>query len=385
MRGASLTANLFGGFPGARFIGPEERKEVLEVLAAQSPYRFYGLKLPKKTQTLEGFCRNLFQRKYALAVSSGTAALHVALFSLEVGRGDEVILPAYGWSANLMAILALGAVPVIAPVDESWGLEAVSLASCVTKRTKAILAVHMRGYPCNLKAILQFSRAQGIRVLEDGAQCLGGKIGDQAVGSMGDVSILSFQSHKLVTSGEGGMFLTDDRQVYERACRFHDLGMLRRAGDLDPTGPRAIQSLGLNYRLSELQSALLLAQLKKIPLVLRALRKIGRRAKGTLQPLLRKFSLEERRRISDTQPNGAFLCLMAQTKRGADQAWRGLRKQGMPVRKCLERDPHHFRTWRDFMDSSGFHYRCSKPERLEKFLERGLFLELNPIPNKRYE
>lgn len=379
------TKTLFGGFPGARFIGKEEQEEILSVLDAQSPYRFYGLNLLKKAEKLEALSRSLFQRSYALAVSSGTAALHTALFSLGVNKGDEVILPAYAWSADLMAILALGAIPVIASIDETLGLDSSSLASCISRKTKVIIAVHMRGYPCNLERIVNFCKAQRIFVLEDGAQCLDGKIDGKPVGSMGDVSILSFQYHKFATSGEGGMLLTNDPKLYERACRFHDLGMFRKAGDPDPEGSMAIQSLGLNYRISELQAAFLLAQLERMSVVRKSLTRTRERARKVLEPFCREFGLKERLLSPRAEPNGAFLCLTAPNKRKMDEAWNELREKDVTVGRCSQQDPHHFMVWKKFMDHSGLEYRCVATNRSVKFLERNLFFELNPLPASKGE
>jgi len=371
---------LFGGFPGARFIDKEERRQVLSVLNAKSPYRFYGLNLLKKTEQLERLCRKLFQRKYALAASSGTAALHIALFSLGVTKDDEVILPAYAWSADLMAILALGAIPVIAPIDDNLNLDVSSLASCITKKTKAVIAVHMRGYPCDLKKIINLCKARRISVIEDVAQCLGGRINGNPVGSMGQVSILSFQYHKFVTSGEGGMVLTNDPKLYEKARRFHDLGMFRKAEKPDPEGIETIGSFGLNYRLTELQAAFLLAQLRKLATIRKSLMKTRERVKKTLEVFYTKCELKERLLPLGAEFNGAFLCLIAQNKRKANGAWHQLRHKGIPIGRCSRLDAHHFTVWTKFMERNGFKYRCLARKRSLGFLERSFFLELNSLP-----
>ena len=166
--------NLFGGFPGGRFIGSEELAAVAAVLRSRTPYRFYGLSEPKQVASLEDTCCEQFERKHALAVTSGTAALQAALFAVGVSEGDEVILPAYAWGSDLMAVVDRGGVPVIAPLDDTLGLDPEALEECMSERTRAILALHMRGAPCALTRIIELARARGIRVIEDGAQCLGG-------------------------------------------------------------------------------------------------------------------------------------------------------------------------------------------------------------------
>jgi 8-amino-3,8-dideoxy-alpha-D-manno-octulosonate transaminase len=370
----------FGGFPGARFIGAEEREALSEVVAARSPYRFYGIELLGKAEALEGFCRGAFKRRHALALSSGTAALHAALHAVGVGAGDEVVLPAYAWSSDLMAVLALGGVPVIAPLDETLGLDPASLRSCLTDRTKAVIAVHMRGYPCDLGGISAAVRGKGVRVIEDGAQCLGGAVDGKEVGTGGDVAVLSFQYNKLVTSGEGGMLLTDDPGFHERAYRFHDLGMLRKGGEADPEGETAIGSLGLNYRVSELQAAFLLPQLKRKDQILAALGKVHDRVMEALTASCAESGLEERLLPHGGQSNRAFFCLRADSADGARLARETLCRQGAPFQSCARLDGHHFQVWRHYLKRERRPSRIVEGDRSEELLRRHLFVELNPLP-----
>ncbi|MBF0473303.1 MAG: aminotransferase class V-fold PLP-dependent enzyme [Nitrospirae bacterium] len=368
--------NLFGGYPGARYIGTEELSGVTDIVNSRSPYRFYGLDLLKRTEELEALCSKRFMRGYALAVSSGTAALHTALYSAGVRSGDEVILPGYAWSADLMAILALSAVPVIAPIDKTLGLDADALVDCITKKTKAIIAVHMRGVPCDIIQIINIAKKHGVKVIEDGAQCIGGLISGEPVGGVGDISVLSFQFNKLITSGEGGVVLTNDAEIYERARAFHDLGMLRMAGNADPEGLEGIKSLGLNYRLSELQSAFLIPQIDKIDMVLAGLRGNFRLAVESLRPIMDEFGLSIRDMIRDTSPNHAFLGLTAESKGSFDAACMKMKDLGLPIQLAGRIDGHHFRTWAAFMDREGWEYRLHKPEQSEEFLNRMMFLEI---------
>ena len=349
----------------------------MQVLAARSPYRFHGLRLLRRCEALEAACRVRMRRRHALALSSGTAALHTALAALEVGPGDEVILPAYAWSADLMAVLAVGAVPVIAPIDETLGLDPRRLPECATRRTRAVVAVHMRGVPCDLRAIAAFARQHRIAVIEDGAQCLGGRVEGRPVGSGGDVSVLSFQYNKLVTAGEGGMLLTDDRRVYERARRFHDLGMRRNAGEADPAGLRCIESFGLNYRMSELQAAVLLEQVKKMPMILAGLRAAARRASASLGPAARSLGLAPRPAVKGTEPNQAFLCLQADEGRAAARAAHALRRQGLPVQRASRLDGHHPAAWQAYLRRARVPFRAVGVTPSTAILNRTLFLEIN--------
>lgn len=372
-----MKKNLFGGFPGGRFIGKEELAEVAKVIKARSPYRFYGLSLQNKTEALEDLCRKIFRRKYALAVSSGTAALHTALFASGVEKKSEVILPAYAWSSDLMAVLALGAHPVIAPIDETLGLDPAMLEACITDRTKVIIAVHMRGYPCDLKRIWRIAKKKGIKVIEDGAQCIGGRIARNPVGALGDISVFSFQYNKLVTCGEGGALLTDNEVFYRRAYRFHDLGMLRRPGKADPEGIGAMGSLGLNYRLSELQAAALIPQLKKMPAILKKLKKNHRLATAGISALCKRFNLSIRESAPGCEPNYAFLCLSAKMKRDAKEAYIALNRLKVPVQKSSCLDGHNFKVWKDFMKRENFIFKSVGDARSRSILEKSLYIEIN--------
>ena len=369
--------NFFGGFPGGRFIGKEELESVSGVLQSRTPYRFYGLSDPTQVSALENTCCEVFQRKYSLAVTSGTAALQAALFAVGVSEGDEVIVPAYGWGSDLMAILDRGAVPVIAPLDDTWGLDTGALEGCISDRTRAILAIHMRGSPCQLSRVCEIAQTRGIRVIEDGAQCMGGLVGGRPVGSTGDVSILSFQYHKLVTAGEGGVVLTDNSDFYERAYRFHDLGMFRRSGDPDPEGLESLMTFGLNLRMGEMHAAVLLAQFKKIPHILARLKQVYGLGLDAVDSVCKKFSLCERRLIDRTERNHAFLCFTAENRQSANQATQALVEQDVPVQQCGRIDAHHFRAWEAFLKRDRRPYRLIATDQDSDLLERSLFVEIN--------
>jgi 8-amino-3,8-dideoxy-alpha-D-manno-octulosonate transaminase len=215
--------------------------------------------------------------KYVLGVTSGTAALHCALTALGVGPGDEVILPAWTWYACYNAVLLTGALPVFAETDESFMVDPEDLEKKITPQTKAVMVVHLYGAPANMDAITDVARRHNIKVLEDCAQCAGGRYKGKRVGSIGDIGAFSFQLHKTITSGEGGAVVTNDPLLYERAVRFHDLGLLR-----PPTkailGGAAMPGgfLGTNYRMNEMVGAVMGAQLKKLDTILEALRERAR-------------------------------------------------------------------------------------------------------------
>ena len=373
-----MDPNLFGGYPGARMIGEEEIAAVSDVVRARSPYRFYGMEPKRRAEALEAALACFTGRRRTLAVSSGTAALHVALHAVGVRAGDEVVIPAYGWSANIMAVLAVGGQPVIAPIDETLGLDPERLDECFSDKTRAVIGVHMRGYPCDLTGVIAAAESRGIRVIEDGAQCIGGTISGAPVGAKGDISIFSFQYNKLITGGEGGAVMAEDENLITRARRFHDLGMLREVGAPDPEGDNCIDGFGLNYRLGEMPAAMTLVQLSKVGEILSNLAAVRERALDALAEVIAEFGLSERPAAPETAPNNAFLCLQAADGETAAAAVERLRELRLPVHHSGRVDPHHFQTWTAFLERDRASYRCVAGAESVTALNRNLFLELNP-------
>jgi 8-amino-3,8-dideoxy-alpha-D-manno-octulosonate transaminase len=217
------------------------------------------------------------QTRYALGVTSGTAALQCAVAALEIGPGDEVILPAWTWHSCFNAIVLAGALPVFAEIDESFNIDPDDLESKLTPQTRAIMAVHLQGNPCDMDRILSIARKHKCRVIEDCAQSVGASYKGRPLGSMADISIYSLQLNKTITTGEGGAVVTNDPVLFERASRFHDLGSLRVPHE-KVTGGRRLDSFpGTNFRMSEFTGAVLLAQLRKLDTVVNDVRKNARR------------------------------------------------------------------------------------------------------------
>lgn len=213
--------------------------------------------------TLEKEFRELVGTQFALAVTSGSAALEVALGALGIGPGDEVIVPAWSWVSCFTAVVRVGGKPVLAEIDDTFCLDPKEISRLRTSRTKAVLVVHYQGVPAEMNSICAEARKTGIAVLEDCAQSPGALYKGKRIGSLGDIGIFSFQHAKSITSGEGGMVVTNDPRLFERAVRMHDLGLLRPifARQLEPT---EMEFSGAQFRMSELTAAVALAQLRKL-------------------------------------------------------------------------------------------------------------------------
>lgn len=250
--------------PGAHWIGEEELEMVSRVIKARSPFRYYGLDPQHMVDKLEAAWRTRLNRKFALATSSGTAALTIALNALDVGPGDEVLVPGYLWVSCLSAIVRLGAIPRLVDIDDTFCVCPKDLATKITPRSKVLLLIHMSGAPGDLDPILAIAREHGIKILEDCAQANGAKYKDRFVGTFGDMAIFSFQLNKNMSSGEGGMLVCDDEPLYMTSFAAHDMGYARNAkGRLDPNDER-YQLWGIGSRMSEITAAMALAQLDKL-------------------------------------------------------------------------------------------------------------------------
>lgn len=196
--------------------------------------------------------------KHAIATSSCTGALHIALRALDVGEGDEVIAPEVTWVATVSSASLLGAKPVFVDVEaDTWCMDPAAFEAAITERTKAVIPVDMYGHPSDKAAIRRIADAHGIAVVEDAAPGIGSRVGDRLVGSFGDVGVFSFQGAKPLATGEGGMLVTDSDEVYERCYYFWD--HCRQPGEtLFNT------DIGFKYKMSNLQAALGLAQLERV-------------------------------------------------------------------------------------------------------------------------
>ena len=272
---------------GTEFYGDDERGRVNDVIASRSPFRWYGPgpNPPMQCANFEKAFGRRMRRRYVLGVTSGTAALQCAMAALGLGPGDEMILPAWTWYSCYNAIVLAGALPVFAEIDESLGIDPDDIEHRITPQTKAIMAVHLEGCPADLDRILPIARKHGLKVLEDCAQSLGADYKGRPVGSIGDIAIYSFQFCKTITSGEGGAVVTDDPVLFERACRFHDLGPLRPDLKKQLGGERVPAFVGTNFRMSEFTGGVMDAQLAKLDMIVAALRENGRRVYEGLRDL----------------------------------------------------------------------------------------------------
>ncbi|WP_034046209.1 DegT/DnrJ/EryC1/StrS family aminotransferase [Wocania ichthyoenteri] len=251
--------------PGFELFGDLERNEVNDVLKSGvlMRYGFDGMRNGHwKAKELEKELQNTFQSKHVQLVSSGTAAVSVALASAGVGAGDEVIMPTFTFVASFEAIMMLGAIPILVDIDDTLGLNPEAVEQAITAKTKAIMVVQMCGSMANMDALQSISNKHNILLVEDACQAIGGTYNGKPLGSIGDLGCFSFDFVKTITCGEGGAVITNKKEYYLNADHYSDHGHDHIGND---RGAETHPFLGYNFRISELHAAVGLAQVKRLP------------------------------------------------------------------------------------------------------------------------
>lgn len=293
---------------GASVLGDEELALLSEVIRNKAPFREYGENPPHMVRDLEAEARAYFESPCAVATATGSGAFSCALAGLGIGPGDEVIIPSFGWYTNFTSVVLAGALPVFADIDASLCIDPGDLPRRLTPRTRALMIVHFQGATGNLAAILDFAHTHHLAVIEDCAQCSGGTYQGHKLGSFGDVSCLSFQQNKIMTCGDGGMLLARSPKVFERAVRYHDLGMVRPSLAAQFGAEAEPPLAGSQFRMNEFSGAVALAQLRKLDT---AILTPTRRLHGELIRLLREALPGLRLRpVGDEQGDCGIACYL---------------------------------------------------------------------------
>jgi 8-amino-3,8-dideoxy-alpha-D-manno-octulosonate transaminase len=250
--------------PGFELFGNEERKEVNDVLESGvlMRYGFDGMRNGHwKAREFEQAFANRMQTEHCQLISSGTAALTLALTAAGVGAGDEVIMPTFTFVASFESIMMLGAVPVLVDIDDTLTLDPKAVEKAITSKTKCVMPVHMCGSMADLAALKAICDKHKLILLEDACQALGGSYAGKPLGSYGDLGCFSFDFVKTITCGEGGAVITNNKQYYINADQYQDHGHDHIGND---RGAETHPHLGYNFRISELNAAVGIAQLRKL-------------------------------------------------------------------------------------------------------------------------
>ena len=258
--------------PGYYFYGEEERKEVEDVLSSGYLSRYGSEGDPHfkhKVYTFEAEFRQKMGAKYCVAVNSGTSALMASLVAVGIKPGDEVLIPGYTFIASMSAVIAVGGKPVLVDVDESLTMDPTDAESKISNRTRIIMPVHMLGNPCDMARIQALAQKYNLTIIEDCCQALGGSYRGQRLGTLGEFGTFSLNNFKVINSGDGGVLITNNEELYQRAFAFHDQGHLPLRKGVE-IGMRTL--IGINMRMNELTGAFALGQLRKLDTILSTMR-----------------------------------------------------------------------------------------------------------------
>ncbi|MCX5758129.1 MAG: DegT/DnrJ/EryC1/StrS family aminotransferase [Candidatus Hydrogenedentes bacterium] len=330
---------------GPAAIGEEEVDAVAAVVRCQRIFRFLDHENSHCTR-LERLFQELTGCPHALAVGGGTAALICGLVGIGVGEGDEVIVPGYTYIASASAILICGAVPVISEIDESLTMDPDDIERLITPRTKAIMPVHMRGIPCDMKRIAAVARKHHLLVIEDCAQACGGLYKGKRLGSLGDVGCFSLQQYKVITAGEGGMVVTHRREVFERAAIRHDSAMCFWDPDDTITGPFP----GENFRLNEMEGALGCVQFGRLESILGRTRALYKRIHAAIADC---HGIQPHRTNDPAGDCGITVAMLIESGPRAKWFAEALRAEGIPAGSMYNQgipDRHIYRFWEYVME-----------------------------------
>ncbi len=335
-------------------IGQEEIDAVARVINSKNLFKVNDAL--RETEKCERNMREIWGVKRALLVTSGKGALISALVGMGIGPGDEVIVPGYTYIATAIAVLATGAIPVIAEIDETLTLDPKDFGAKITPRTKAVIPVHIMGFPCNMDEIMRIARQHGVKVLEDSCQSDGGSYKGKRLGSIGDAGALSFNYFKIVTAGEGGAVLTDNDKIYERALIYQDSSAIAFFGD-QLNGINEPQFCGSQFRTNEISAAILNEQFKRLDGILGDLRSNKKKLAERLSPY---FKL-----TPSNDPEGDCGIALSLEFDSEEKCIEFFNKVPQGLTRPRETDRHVYCNWTAILEKRGAFHPLMDPFKME--------------------
>jgi len=341
--------------PGFEVFGAEERKAINDLFEANGGILFaHGFDALRKgvykVREFEAVAAEKFSVTHAQAVSSGSAALRVALAALGVGKGDEVIIPAFTFVATAEAVIQSGADLVIVDIDESLNMAPGAIEAAITPRTRAIIPVHMLGAPADMAPIMEMARKHGLRVIEDSAQGVGGTYRQGYLGTIGDIGCFSFDAGKVIITGEGGMVVTRQSDLFVKARAYHDHG--HEYSTAVGRGEEGAIGEGFNYRMTELQGAIGLVQLGKLDSILHAQRTNKAKLKGLIKDIPVRF-----RTLNDEAGElGDAIVMFLRDRETTARFLAGLKREGLGTKNVPDAMRWHFaKHWSHMFEKYGWY------------------------------
>lgn len=329
--------------PGFEMFGESEKKQVQDVLdsGVLMRYGFDGMRNHHwKALELEKALSKRMESKYTQLVSSGTAALTVALASAGIGAGDEVIMPTFTFVASFESILAIGAVPILVDVDDTLTLDPVAVENAITSKTKVVMPVHMCGSMADLKALKEICTKHDLLLLEDACQAIGGSYDGKPLGSYGDLGCFSFDYVKTITCGEGGAIITNSEKYKTNADHYSDHGHDHLGNN---RGAETHPFLGYNFRISELNAAVGCAQIERLDDFLAIQKRNYSKMRTSLEPL---SNVSFRRVPAGGVENYSFLSFFLPSIELAKEAHTALGEAGIDA--CFywfDNNWHYYKKW----------------------------------------
>lgn len=312
-------------------------------------FRYYNPR-PSKVAAAEDEMKKLIGSEYCLATNSCTSALVASYRALGIGAGDEVIVPAYTFFATSATVVSANAIPVIADVDDTLCLDPEAVEKAITPRTKAIVPVHMRGAAARMDAIMDIANKHGIPVIEDAAQAGGGSFQGKRLGSIGTMGCFSFDYYKVIVSGEGGFITTDDKRLYTRAQNWHDCAACWRPDRFAAEQENEELFCGENYRMSEMEGAVALAQIRRADEMIAGYRRAKKRIKNSMEKI---DGLTFRNLADEDGDTGICLVFFLKDADTTRKALEAVQAEGVPAGGVYDkkvRDWHVYNYWQHILE-----------------------------------
>jgi len=362
-------------FPGGMEVGQEELEALRRVIESKNLFRYYGVgEGPDEVLSFEREFAEHVGSKHALCVNAGSSALICALIGAGIGEGDEVIVPAYTWNATPNAVLASRALPVLAEVDESLTLDPTDVERRITARTRAILLVHMRGAPAAMDELVAIAKTHDLVLIEDVCQAAGATYRGRRLGTFGDAGAFSLQFNKIITTGEGGVLITERDDLLDLALDVHDCANSVRRGVGLP------KFAGYNFRASELTGAMARVQLSRLDGLLQRMRANHARLSAEINGLA---GLTLRRPNCDDGDAGIAVVAFADNAARAADAVEALNAEGVLAMRIYDPetpDLHVYPFWAPVLAAIEADGRPAPDcPRTLGLLERSIHIDVSPL------
>ena len=339
-------------------IGKEEIDAVARAINSKDFFKCNGS--GQEVYNFENEMKAFTGAEHCILMSSGFGALTSALIGLGIGPGDEVIVPAYTYIATALAVTAVGAIPVIVEADEALTIDVKEVERKITKATKAVMPVHIQGFPCDMDALKALCDKHGIAIVEDACQADGGTYKGKPLGTIGDAGAYSFNYYKVITSGEGGALVTNDKRIFERALIYHDASAVAFFGNqLDDTSEPVFG--GTEFRVSDITGAIMREQLKKLPSIIGDLS----RNRSTLISLLKDGATV----IPSHDENGGCpttLALRFDTAQATDGFAGKCDENGLATVIPINTGKHIYTNWTQIMEKRGALHPAMDPFKMKE-------------------